>query len=247
MTDRDQTTGSPSIQAQHDYYTERWRKLQYVTPLELARLTGVFRYLDRIGLQPEPKICDLGCGAGWGTNILGMFGPATGIDLSDVSVAQARYPHCEFLSVNLSEWEPPESAFDVVVSQEVIEHIEWADQAKYLNLANTLLKPGGHLVLTTPNKPTMNAISGGGRSWSNQPLENWLDASELKALLRRSGFEIKAQTSVTIGIASEGRYRIVNSFKLNQLLNAIGLGRLWRSAALWANFGLHLVVLARKA
>jgi 2-polyprenyl-3-methyl-5-hydroxy-6-metoxy-1,4-benzoquinol methylase len=242
----DQTSGSPSIQAQHEYYTDRWRKLQYVTPLELTRLTGVLEYLDRIELRPEPKICDLGCGAGWGTNIFGMFGPATGIDLSDVSVAQERYPHCEFLSVNLSEWEPPECAFDVVVSQEVIEHIEWAGQVKYLKLAHRLLKAGGHLVLTTPNKPTMNAISGGGRSWSNQPLENWLNASELKTLLKRSGFEIKAQTSVTIGIASEGLYRIVNSFKLNQLLNIVGLGRLWRSAALRANFGLHLIVLARK-
>jgi 2-polyprenyl-3-methyl-5-hydroxy-6-metoxy-1,4-benzoquinol methylase len=241
-----QSTASASIRDQRDYYTTRWRDFQYATPLELARLSAVVEFMDRIELQPNPKICDLGCGSGWSTNILGMFGPATGVDLADVSIAQERYPHCEFFSMNVAEWKTPKNEFDLVVSMEVIEHIDWADQGPYLALASRMLKPGGHLLLTTPNKRSMDAIHGGGRSWSSQPLENWLSPRELNALLEQNGFEVEARTSVTLGIASEGLYRIVNSHKLNTFLHAIGLRRLWQKAARRANFGLHLAVLARK-
>lgn len=241
-----QSTALPSILEQQNYYTTRWNQFQYGTPLELTRMAIVLDFMSRIGLSPYPKVCDLGCGSGWSTNVLGMFGPATGVDLSDVSIAQERYPNCEFISINVPEWEAPTCEFDVVVSMEVIEHIEQAHQSKFLAIAHRMLKPGGHLVLTTPNKRTMNAIHGGGRSWSSQPLENWLSPKELNALLEENGFEVEARTSVTLGVASEGIYRIVNSPKLNTFLQAIGLHRFWQQAARWANFGVHLAILARK-
>jgi len=202
--------------------------------------------MTQIDLPAKPKICDFGCGAGWSTNILGVFGQATGVDLSDTTAAQARYPHCRFTSANILEEDTPQSEFDVVVSLEVLEHIEAGSQDHFLRRMHHILKEKGHLILTTPNKRTMNAIRGGGRTWSNQPIEEWVTAPELRSLLRRNGFEILSMTSVSLGVAELGLYRLVNSHKLNRCLDFLGLRGIWQDSARRANFGLHLVVLAQR-
>jgi len=48
-----------------------------------------------------------------------------------------------------------DEAFDVVLSMEGIEHFQ--DQAAFVNECARVLRPGGHLVLTTPNALTLSA------------------------------------------------------------------------------------------
>jgi 2-polyprenyl-3-methyl-5-hydroxy-6-metoxy-1,4-benzoquinol methylase len=242
----EQLTNAPSLAKQQEYYTDRWNEYGYANQLELTRIAAVFQFMAHIDLPRVPKICDLGCGAGWSTNLLSAFGETTGMDLSDTTTAQLRYPHCRFISGNILDWEGPESEFDLMVSMEVIEHIQSADQTKFLAKARGLLRPGGHLVLTTPNSRTMNAIAGGGRTWSNQPVENWLSATELKELLIKNGFKILSLTSLILGVGTLGSYRLVNSHRVNRYLQSLHLLPLWRRIALWANYGLHTVVLARR-
>jgi hypothetical protein len=134
----------------------------------------------------------------------------------------------------------------VVVSLEVLEHIEADLKDNFCRRMHYILKEKGHLILTTPNKRTMNAIRGGGRSWSNQPIEEWLTAAELRALLERNGFRILSMTSVVLGVGELGSYRLLNSAKVNACLDFLGLLAIWQSAARRANFGLHLVVLAQR-
>jgi 2-polyprenyl-3-methyl-5-hydroxy-6-metoxy-1,4-benzoquinol methylase len=202
--------------------------------------------MSEADLPRHPKICDLGCGAGWSTGILGVFGPALGVDLSDVAPARIRYPHCEFTSQNVIEWDGPKGEFDLVVSLEVIEHIEQQDQSRYVAVASRLLKLNGYLIITTPNKRTMEAIPGGGRTWSNQPIENWLDPAALRSLVRSNGFQIERLTSVCLGVASLGAYRLVNSHKLARCMRSLGLFGIWQRAALSAHYGIHLALLAKK-
>ncbi|MEP6619275.1 MAG: class I SAM-dependent methyltransferase [bacterium] len=235
----------PDLNQQEGYYTERWNKFDFANQLELRRLAAVVNAVAKIGYDTTPAICDLGCGAGWTTNVLGIFGKTTGVDLSDTAAAAARYPHCQFVSANILEWDAPKESFDFVVSFEVIEHIDRAAQAKYIAVAHRLLKPGGHFIITTPNARTMRAMAGGGREWSNQPLEEWLTAAELRALLAPS-FTVHEIDSFIDGMGVRGSYRLVNSVKVKNLLSSVGAGGLWSSYAHRNMYGLHLIAHAQK-
>jgi SAM-dependent methyltransferase len=232
------------ITEQRRFYDARFASFDYPSRLELERASAVIDLMRHV--TSYTRICDLGCGSGWMAGVLSHFGQTVGVELSNVQRAQARFPNCEFISADILEWDHPSEAFDLVVSVEVIEHIPFPAQSTYLRIAHDLLQPGGHLILTTPIRKTMNAIPGGGRTWSNQPIEDWLDKAALVALLRGAGFEVKRSTSLVLGVGNMGVHRVVNSPKLNRVLKTIGLSGLWQRAALKLNYGLHLAVLAEK-
>jgi 2-polyprenyl-3-methyl-5-hydroxy-6-metoxy-1,4-benzoquinol methylase len=233
-----------SIQAHHEYYTERWNEFSYANKLDMARACEVLGEIQKRA-PLSPKICDFGCGAGWLTALLGVIGPALGVDLSDVSAAQARFSHCRFLTVDAVHWDLPQSEFDVVVSQEVIEHIPYALQAQYVGQAAKLLKPGGLLILTTPNPKTLRLMPNGGKEWTDQPVEDWLDRQQLQKLLEAE-FNVESIRSFIPGYGDQGVYRLVNSAKLNTLIKKIGLQSLWEAALGRLDFGLHLIAVGRK-
>ncbi len=52
----------------------------------------------------------------------------------------------------------PDDYFDTVLCCELIEHLP-ADPMHLMREINRILKPGGHLVLTTPNAASLRAIS----------------------------------------------------------------------------------------
>lgn len=233
-----------SISEQSKFYDERWSSFEYPGHLELDRTSTVIDLMRHV--TRFDQICDLGCGSGWIAGILSHFGKTLGVDLSDVERARRRFPGCEFISANILAWQHPIEQFDLVVSAEVIEHIPYPLQSNYLMVAWNLLKPGGHLILTTPNMKTMNAIRGGGREWSNQPIEDWLDKRNLFRLLRHAGFRIKHSTSITLGVGNLGAHRLVNSHKINRALERAGLISDWRALALRLGYGLHLAVVVEK-
>ena len=234
-----------SITDQRQYYDTRWAAFEYPNDLEIGRLSEILGLLSQV--QRFRRICDLGCGSGWLAGILGHLAPTVGVDLGDVSRAKERYPHCEFLSADILNWDHPQAAFDLVVSSEVLEHIPYGSQEKYLQIAYRVLEPGGSFILTTPNKATMDAMPGGGRSYSNQPIEDWVDRQRLTQLLNGVGFSVAHTTSFPLGFGQLGRHRLMNSVKLQTMLGGLGLREAWRRYALQSDFGLHLAVLARKS
>lgn len=235
-----------SLEAQRNYYTNQWNKFENANAYELQRMALTLSYMATIDLPRRPNICDLGCGAGWSSGVLGVFGDVTGADLSDLSGAQQRFPYCHFVSANILEWDFPKAAFDLVVSLEVLEHIEGSKQAQYISIAYQALKPGGHLILTTPNMRTFDAVPGGEQVLKKQPLENWLYAKELHQLLRTEGFMVARGRSLIFGEGRRGLYRLTNSHKVNVCMQSLGMGPLWGWFKSHGNFGLHLAVLARK-
>jgi|GraSoiStandDraft_41_1057321.scaffolds.fasta_scaffold03472_12 2-polyprenyl-3-methyl-5-hydroxy-6-metoxy-1,4-benzoquinol methylase len=235
----------PGIDAQTAYYNSRWSGYGFGNALELQRCAAILDHLVATGFL-RPRICDLGCGSGWLAGILGIFGETTGVDLSDVAAraASERFPHVHFEAANIFEWRHPLAYFDVVVSQEVLEHVE--DQARYLQIANDLLKPGGYLIITTPNAKAFHAAPlAKQKAWSNQPIENWVDARQLRYLLSVCFRHIEI-TSIIPSFADSGFHRVANSFKVQRFLDAFGLGRPWRTLMYRCGYGLHLVALARK-
>jgi len=113
------------------------------------------RILDELAARSAgERICELGCGNGYLAGLLTGAGfQVTGVDASETGVAIARKTHrdCEFLCRPIE----PElvdvlgrDRFDAVVSSEVVEHMY--RPRDLLEVAFSILRPGGLLLLTTP-------------------------------------------------------------------------------------------------
>lgn len=220
-----------------EFYNQRWREAGFANRTKMARAAAILQALSRLRID-APRIIDLGCGTGWLTGILSNFGPTTGVELSPVAVERAKqqYPNARFECVDFRTWDPPEAKFDIVVSQEVIEHLE--DQQAYVDLARRLLVPGGHLILTTPNRTTFESFPPDrAATWSRQPIENWLTRSELAALVQPK-FRILEHTSIVLGYGNGLVRRVLGARRV----------RAWRPAALFSEsigLGLHLFLVAQ--
>jgi SAM-dependent methyltransferase len=241
-TDR---TGHPPIEDQTHYYDRRYSEFEFANQLQLERAVAILDALHATQLL-RPRICDLGSGSGWLTAILGCFGAATGIELSPVAaqIAADRFRHVTFVAGNVLEWQPAGPPFDVVVSQEVVEH--FVDQAAYLDVAARVLAPGGWLILTTPNATTFGQWPEAQRvAWTNQPVENHLTAQQLRELLDRR-FDVVSIRSITLGPGHGVARRVAASPRIQAMVEMVGLRRAWVQAGLRLGLGMHLVAIARK-
>lgn len=235
-----------SIEYQQEFYNDRWKSYAFANRLKLLRCAAI---LDALALTKldEPRIIDLGCGAGWLAGIIGNFGPTIAVDLSSTTIAEAskKYPHVKFIQADVLDWNYPRKQFDIVISQEVIEHVE--DQKKYLEIAYGLLREGGYLILTTPNARTLYAMTEEQRSsWTQQPIENWLTIGEFKNLLN-GRFEVIRLVTMIHGYGAQGTYRFVNSERVRSLLKKIGFDGILDKMRMNFGYGLHILAICKKA
>ncbi len=104
---------------------------------------------------------DVGCGHGHLMQFLMRRGADVyGADQSPVSVEKvnaqfAGMPH--FKGATVGTRALPDTIADTVFMDEVVEHLNDAALNDALDEARRLLKPGGHLVLTTPNAENLDA------------------------------------------------------------------------------------------
>lgn len=141
------------------------------------------RYLFAAQYCGGRAVLDIACGAGYGSFVLAQVaGKVTGVDVAAdvVAVAQARYgrpglrfAHGSCLAIPLAE-----ASVDVVVSFETIEHI--AEHEAFLTEVRRVLRPGGVLLLSTPDRPVYSPPG----SEPNPFHLRELDRGELSALLR---------------------------------------------------------------
>jgi 2-polyprenyl-3-methyl-5-hydroxy-6-metoxy-1,4-benzoquinol methylase len=108
--------------------------------------------VSRGGRSPRPTGLDAGCGTGRATAALaGRGADVVAIDLGERLVARTRLRcACRPLVGSVMVLPFPDATFDVVLSTEVIEHVP--DPALAVKEFARVLKPGGHLVLSTPNR-----------------------------------------------------------------------------------------------
>ena len=109
---------------------------------------------DVLAAAPAPaRILDVGCGDGFATSVAARRNAAhhfVGLDWSAPSLAQAAGRGLAVLRAGLDAPLPVRSgSVDVVIMSEVIEHLVDTDSA--VEEAYRVLRPGGSLLLSTPN------------------------------------------------------------------------------------------------
>ena len=113
------------------------------------------RYRLAAPFVQDAVVLDAGCGCGYGTHYLAMNGTkqAVGIDISPEAIEYARQhyavPNLNYKVMDVTSVDFPDETFDVTVCLEVFEHVP--DHKKLLTEAWRVLKPGGHIIVSTPN------------------------------------------------------------------------------------------------
>lgn len=111
-------------------------------------------------VTPQTTVLDAGCGEGYGLAVLAEAGAArvVGVDLDAATVAHARAtyaaddPRIEVHAAELKALPLDDAEVDLTVSLQVIEHV-WDVPGTLASLAR-VTRPGGHVLLATPNRLT---------------------------------------------------------------------------------------------
>ncbi|MCL5287447.1 MAG: class I SAM-dependent methyltransferase [Acidobacteria bacterium] len=147
--------------------------------------------LERIA--PGERVLDAGCGAGYGTHLLSeKCAFALGIDYAPQALefARGRYggANVAFAAMNCHRLAVAEASVDCVIALEVFEHLE--NSEAFLAECSRVLRPGGRLILSTPNQVThdlhMNSIG-----MKNEFHINLMSEKELHAALQKHFAEVE--------------------------------------------------------
>lgn len=159
----------------------------WFTRHEAAYLWVASQFVD----STATTVVDAGCGEGYGAELLRAAGAqrvvALEYDASTVIHAAREYPTVWTVRANLVALPLRDATADLVVALQVVEHL-W-DLPAFLRECRRALRPGGTLVLTTPNRTVFSPRLGRGERPTNPFHVEEFDAAQLADLLRDSGFE----------------------------------------------------------
>jgi SAM-dependent methyltransferase len=141
---------------------------------------------------------DVGCSPGALLSVARDRGwAAEGLELGRASAVYAReHLGLQVHGISLFDYEPPPHSYDDVVLLEVVEHLEAPVEA--LRKIATWLRPGGLLLLTTPNFDSLFRRLHGSKWWVvNCPDEHvvFFTATTLRAALVAAGYEVLSSLS----------------------------------------------------
>jgi SAM-dependent methyltransferase len=106
-----------------------------------------YRFAGALFSEPGQRVLDVACGTGFGLAMLRQAGAgAIGIDYS----AETLRHQAGVVQADAARLPVQSDAFDLVVSFETIEHVPNA--AALVQEIRRVLKPGGRLILSTPNR-----------------------------------------------------------------------------------------------
>lgn len=218
------------------------------TPFELSKYEGAYE-AGRVAILTEKipdghgrRALDVGCGPGFYTRLLASRGFATtsldtdahNLESASRFAAETRQGDAVELVASL-----PAGAFDLALALEIIEHMPRSRGERLLAGLHRALAPGGKLLLSTPNRLSLEGLVG--HYWNERIRRNGVwkawDAThvhiyasfEIVRVLRAHGFAIERATGYDyrIPLPGLGRWRVL----------------LERSSAFpWNRFGFNLIL-----
>ncbi len=154
-----------------------------------ARRTDIEAELLFLPSQPGGKLLDVGCGSGERLEKMQSLGwTVSGIDFDEEAIGLAKKRGLDVRCGTIPGIQFPTGAFDAITMNHVIEHVP--DPLPLLRECERILKPGGKVVLATPNS----------RCWGRRLLGNdWrglepprhlhiFSLSSMEQTLRKAGF-----------------------------------------------------------
>lgn len=136
----------------------------------------------------EAAIADLACGQGRLLHWLKLRGYTnlSGVDIAPDQVALARQVVPAVDQADVLEWlaRHPER-FDLLIGLDIVEHFARDEALRFLELCWGALKPGGRLILQTPNADSPFGLQ---IRYGDITHEWAYNVSQLTRLLRRAGF-----------------------------------------------------------
>jgi ubiquinone/menaquinone biosynthesis C-methylase UbiE len=151
-------------------------------------------------LKPDFIVLDAACGTGYGSEILAdSVKKVIGLEINDHALEWGRSHHqksnIEFKKADLNNpFDLPDNYFDAVVSFETLEHV--ANQKNLLSEFKRVLRPGGFLIISSPDREIITEKGGANNEFHN----NELSKNEFISLLKNyfNTEEIFGQTKYII-------------------------------------------------
>lgn len=222
----------------------------------LKREADYLRYMT-LGGEPIGKLLDVGCGGGRLLKRMKKRGwqvEGTDFDAQATQKVTARYGIKTHVG-DLPQCKLPADNFDVITMSQTIEHLY--DPAATLSESLRILKPGGLLVMTTPNVDSLGANEFGAfwRGWEAPRHLHLFSVESLQRLTQQAGFKVIEARTYSAGAAVV--YRVSRTLQQARNLSWLDqLSLLWwgyrkesqeyRAQALQPNTGQNILIRARK-
>jgi 2-polyprenyl-3-methyl-5-hydroxy-6-metoxy-1,4-benzoquinol methylase len=175
------TTGRSS------FVTRCLGRLLYLFPIRRRGLDGDVRFL---AARPGGRLLDVGCGSGdWLMFMRGLGWQVSGNDFDANAVKTAQGRGLDVECASLEQQKHPGGAFDAVTLSHVIEHVP--DPVQTLAECRRILKPGGKLVLFTPNASSLShrVFKNDWRGLEPPRHLHVFSTESMRPLLERAGFQ----------------------------------------------------------
>lgn len=180
----------------YDSIADNWDQIITYKVETSKRIRIIFDdLLSEIDLK-DKKFLDAGCGLGFfSKRAFSKKAKVTGIDIGGRLIARCKktIPGVNFMNGSVTRMPFDDKSFDIVLSTEVIEHVE--DPVDAIQELFRVVKPNGYIVLTTPNKvfkPLFDLLSFC-KVRSYQGNENWLFPWHLKEIINKNGGKIEKE------------------------------------------------------
>ena len=164
--------------------------------------------IDKETLKARAKLLDIGCGHG---TFLYFFKDENfelfGLEPGKGAVEFGRQLGLNIIHGTLEEVNLPENNFDIIVSLATIEHVN--DPLGVLKKMQKLLKPGGYLLLTTPDFREMVLRRGIG-NYFKFVHTFYFTGKILSSLLKQAGFDVLKVWSVPAEIKNSTLFNPMN-------------------------------------
>ena len=149
------------------------------------------------------RVLDAGCGTGGYLRFLldeGRFATAAGADIASgaIDLARERVPEADLRVTRLRELPFPDASFELVVSNDVLQHVCETEAHESLLELHRVLSPGGTVLLRTNGSRRLRRERSDWRAY---------DAATLRSELSDAGFAVERLTHANMVLSLVGAAR----------------------------------------